>query len=271
MSIILATQWTGCCNQIFALITGLIKIKAKRIPISGFAPALGSTRRIPASKIFDFADIKRIYDVELVDRPALVGQSTFGWYTQYNEARFVRMLKSLKFTQPFEDLADELLTLNFDLSQPLHVVHFRIEKDALAHWSKINGLTPAQFEKVLHTKYRQAVLEHIPVGSQILALTYSLHSPLLKELGNKYQIRTLDSECLIKERISNISGRELCAIIDLLAGSRCTGTFVGCHNLGQKRGSTFSYMLWQKMQKGTAGVFIDLDNISNTLSRHEHN
>ena len=215
------------------------------------------------TQIIDLGTTGKRVGVELVAGTGS-GRACFGWYNRYNEQEFVHILRSIQFQPAFYTLAQELFDARVDSSRPLHVIHFRIEQDGLAHWSRMNKMPPNIFEKHLHQKYRKAITEHIPRGSQILALTFDEQHPLLLELAKKYTIISVDTRDLIKERLG-FTGREVCAIVDLLLGMRCTGTFVGCHNFVLKRGSTFSYTLWKLMNNVKKGVFIDLDKITAEL------
>ncbi len=261
MNITLSESWTGLCNQLFALVTGILQAKRfghTKVRVGTFSPEIKSKQRIPITKIIDLATTGKRVGVDLVagtDR----GRSCFGWYNRYHEQTFVMILRSIQFQPVFYTIAQELFDAQIDSARPLHVVHFRIEQDGINHWSRMNKMSADVFRGKLHSRYSKLIAENIPKGSQILALTYDTTNALLQELGKEYTIVSLDTEGIVKKRIGH-GGRELCAIVDLLVGVKCTGVFIGCHNLTLKRGSTFSYTLWRLMNN-IKGVFIDLDDL----------
>jgi hypothetical protein len=265
-SIKLSENFTGLCNQLFALVNGIIEAKNRgctQMSVSTFAPKLNSPERVPISQILDLEKISKEMDIQIHVGPTLLGALPNIWYTFYNELLFIRLLKCIHFKSVFHELAQELFIANIT-DKVFHVVHFRIEQDAIKHWARMNEMTEEIFTEHLYTQYRKAITESIPEGSQILALTFNTNHPLLDELAQKYHIIALDTEELLIRRVG-IGGREICAIIDLLVGIRCTGTFIGCHNLVYKRGSSFSYILWRLMDYAERGVFLDLDDIDRGL------
>ncbi|KKL59954.1 hypothetical protein LCGC14_2210150, partial [marine sediment metagenome] len=264
--ITLCEKWTGLCNQLFAFATGVSNAKQaghKKASVGSFSPTLNSKQRVPVTKIIDLVTTGKRVGVELVNGTDY-GRPCFGWYDRNNEQEFVHILRSIQFQPVFYTLAQKLFDKYIDSTRPLHVIHFRIEQDGITHWSRMNKMTPRAFKQQLYRKYRKAITEHIPNGSQILALTFDVNHLLLKELSKRYTIIGVDTIKLVKERIG-FTGREVCAIVDLLLGIKCSGTFVGCHNLILKRGSTFSYTLWKLMNNAKKGVFLDLDKITAEL------
>jgi hypothetical protein len=264
--ITLSEQWTGLCNQLFALVTGLIeakRAKRTRVSVGPFSPEINSRSRVPIDKIIDLEATGQRVGVSMSSGNQ-AGRTNFSWYTRYNEQEFEKILAAIRFQSVFYSICEELLYNNVDLHQPLHVVHFRIENDGIKHWSRMNKMTMQAFQTMLWSQYKKAITENIPKGAQILALTYDTSNALLAELKRDYKIITLDTRAIALQRLG-FNGREVCAIIDLLSGAQCSGTFVGCHNFSLKRGSTFSYVLWKRMGNAKKGVFLDLDNISAKL------
>ncbi len=263
--IILSEKWTGLCNQLFALANGILQAKRLRHTtalVGPFSPEVNRIERIPVTTVIDLDQTGRNVGIKLISGDSQ-GRCTFDWYNRHSEPEFVSILQSIIFQPILYEVAEELCQGYIDLTKPIHVVHFRTEQDGIHHWSQMNKMTQDVFQGKLHSQYRKAI-KHIPAGEQIVALTYDTDNPLLDELKNTHKVVILNTREIVKERVGH-SGRELCAIIDLLVGLKCTGTFVGCHNFQLKRGSTFSYVLWKLMSKSKQGVFIDLDNINKEL------
>ena len=260
----LSQRWTGLCNQLFALANGIANKPAgiDTVYITGFAPDLGSTLLVPASKIIDLTATGKKLGVTLKDHSEKNrrGGSSFGWYTR-DTAKFNMVLRCITFNKRLVDLSEEIFP-GLVQDPSVSVVHLRIEADGLLHWSKQNKMPLEGFKQALYNHYRTIIKKHIPVGSCIIALTYDTGSPLIQELAKDYHVVQLDSKELL-QRMLGFSGREACAVLDLLLGERCNNVFVGCHNFKLNRGSTFSYTLWQRMSKVKKGVFIDLDGIKN--------
>lgn len=252
----LSTTTTGLCNQIFSLVAGILKAGPKT-NVGTFSPGICSRERLRADKIFNLVDISKAVNKTLT--PANTpGRCSFAWYDFHPD--FIDTLKKIRFNDIFYELSNELA--NVDTTQPLNVIHLRIEPDAIRHWSKMNNLSEVVFTEKLHNIYR-TVVKDIPPGEQILILTDSIKHPLIKEFSKTHHIITIDkSSC--GQRLG-FAGREISAIIDLLAGIKCNATFIGCHNLVKKRGSTFSFTLWI-LSECKKGIFIDLDDISQPLS-----
>lgn len=254
MSIVITDGKTGLCNQIFALVMGITKHTIA--DVSHFSIDINSKQRVSANQIFDLETISQRCGKQLTAKQCS-GPCAFRWYTAH--PKFIDILKKIKFADIFYQLAEELLI--YDPNQPLHVIHLRVESDALRHWSRMNKMSTPQFQEKLFAVYRSAI-KHIPQGEQVLILTSNTNHVLVKEFSENYQVITIDKNIL--QNKLEFSGREVSAIIDLIAGSKCSGTFVGCHNLVKKRGSSFSFTLWQ-WSNCKKGVFIDLDDIDNPL------
>ena len=268
-TIILSEKWTGLCNQLFALTNGIletIQSQYTSASVGSFSPQLNSMAHIPITKVINLEQTGSNVGLQLTPTTNK-GRCSFAWYNRYNETKFINILCNIKFQPIFYTIADELCDKHIDYSIPIHVLHLRIEQDCIQHWSQVNKIPQNTFQTKLCLQYYEA-LKHIPPGEQIIVLTYDTNNPFLQALQTKYKILTFEHKNIINERIGH-SGRELCAIVDLLIGLKCTGTFIGCHNFELKRGSTFSYVLWKLMMSVKQGVFIDLDDINNNVKAYK--
>jgi hypothetical protein len=164
-----------------------------------------------------------------------------------------QLLRALRFTPEYYHHAQRVIQ-TLDSSKPISVIHLRNEDDAIAFWSKINHMTPTEFEVRLTQKYVSLIQQHIALEENFIVLTARTSSPVLDFLttaGYNYHLGQKDL----------VQGRECNAIIDMLIGGHCTKTFIGSVNPHNHHGSTFSYMLWQRMSDTVQSILIDLDEI----------
>jgi len=269
MKLKISESWTGLCNQLFAIAGGIMKAKQEginNISIGYFSPGLNSKEKVLCSKIIDLKKTGDIFGIKITDAKEDISGSIKLVYSknlsEEHELAFSLILSKIQFTKTFYDITNKIWEKY--VNKKMHVIHFRLEADGIKHWSNMNKMTEKDYESKLHYIYKELIRINITEGSTILALTYTKDHKLLKELGEKYEILCFDTEPIIKSTFK-IGGRELCAIIDLLLGIKCNGTFIGCHNWKNKRGSTFSYTLWRSMKLAEQGFFIDLDDINGEI------
>ena len=131
----------------------------------------------------------------------------------------------------------------------IHVIHLRIEDDAIEHWSKANKLTTQKFRNLLVNKYTKLIEEHISPNELTILITGSINNEVvsfLKEKKYNYQYLVKQSRY-----------REINAIMDLILGKMCSGIFIGA------AGSTFSHILAINHSKDdrVRCHFVNMDNI----------
>jgi len=248
MNIILHTRGTGLCNQLFALTSGILDTLSagvKNVKVSSFLCDIKTRKEMPASQVFDFEAMRESLGIHFTDYTGRKGKCNFKWYTKYEISKFKDVLQCIKFKDVYYNTAE---------FTPQYVVHLRVEEDGIAHWSKMNKMTKDVFREKLHKQYLEVIQEHVPENSEIFVLCYDRDHPLVEQLRQKYTVRMNDKS----------DNRENSAIVDLLTGERCTGVFIGCHNMELNRGSTFSYTLWSRGKSIKKSIFIDLDCITSS-------
>ena len=255
--------FTGLCNQILALVSGLIEAKRRKINtvyICSFLTNVNTNNTVPIDKIIDLRETSKKVGLTLLVAPDNAnGQFIFKWYTQHNPNQFLEILKAITWHPKITTIVDYLKNTYLQVEK-LNVVHFRIEKDSIDHWAKINKINATQWKETIYNKYYNLIRYNIPENSAILALSYTCDDPLFQDLAKYYQIYNFNTSDSLLEHLG-FTGREVCALVDLLLGIQCNGTFIGCYNFTKERGSTFSYTLWQLMNSVQKGIFIDLDYI----------
>ncbi len=227
-------------------------------PYPGKKKNLKLRYQIDANKYTDFyeEDLKNdiIWNRQMIrENIWLPEKYNFSWYNAHNEDLFKKIVLKLRFNKKFYDIANTIYEeIKVD---KMHVIHLRIEDDAITHWSKQNRLSETEFKTVLEGKYEKIIKENILTGESILVLSHIKSAHLfIKKLKNDYNIILID-----KEKYINTADRELNAVVDLILSTYCSGIFIGNHNFRNKRGSSFSYII--NCLISCPKIFIDLDNI----------
>ena len=128
------------------------------------------------------------------------------------------------------------------------MIHLRIESDAIAHWSIINKMAEDVFLQRLTETYISLIQKHIQKGQMTVILSSSHDNEVIQFLKkNDYQFSYL-------QKISN-QNREINAILDMVVGKQCNGTFIGCG------GSTFSDLLCKVIPSNINKILLDINNI----------
>lgn len=138
-------------------------------------------------------------------------------------------------------------------AEPVHVVHVRLEYDAIKHWASENDMTPVAFYDQLAMKYISALSRHASTG-RILVLSHNSDNRVVEWL------KETKRPFLFVEK-DKTNGRERNAVSDMvLALAYGNGVFIGNFDIYRMQGSTFSYFL---MKKGRfkKHVLIDIERI----------
>lgn len=273
----------GLCNQLFSFVTGILKCtynNKKYVIIDSFscdalvgnicnvnkiinltATAENLNQLLPEIKLFD-----RTQDY-LTHTMFANKHSDFGWYSWFNKQLFDNILTKIKFTDGFYQIVD-IIKKNFNNINDLTFIHFRVEEDAIDHWSKQNGLSREEFRNKLLLKYEYLINKYVDPQNVCYILSYDESVvvnmyPQFKFIYTPYNVKV---DLLMK--YYGMSGRELCAIIDLLMGLQCSKLFIGCHNMKLGRGSSFSYVIANNIK--CKCVLIDLDNVDSVEEVYEN-
>jgi cell division protein FtsL len=183
----------------------------------------------------------------------------FNWINAETKPRYNEFIKYVRFNKPFYDVAETYLVDMKD--KPLNSIHIRNESDAIVHWSEKNNMTQEEFQRTIEAKYIELIKTNLSKEDTIFVLTYNTDSVIIKYLReNGYKF-------MMSEK--NQEGREINAIIDLILGSKTTGTFIGTYNPVAMRGSSFSYVISQMMPASAKYMYIDLDFIQEPVKKLE--
>lgn len=183
----------------------------------------------------------------------------------HNPLIFNKLLKNIKFTNIFNNISKNCILMNkhneyevnnFDEDyKKLNVIHLRLENDMTYNMSVENKMNEATYIKMLEDRYIESIAKYLSKEDKLLVLSYDSNNRVIEYLkNNSYDYY------ITKKNIFN--GREPHAIIDLLIGEKCNNVFIGNWNHKKNIGSTFSYVLDQRIESSVKRIFIDIYNIS---------
>lgn len=141
------------------------------------------------------------------------------------------------------------------LDYPLvHVIHVRLEYDAIKHWAYENHMAEEAFYNLLADKYLEAIQRYMK-GGVVLVLSYNRDNRVvdcLEEMKRPYLFIEKD-----KTR-----GREWNGVRDMaIAEKYGNGVFIGNFDKYRMQGSTYSYFLMKKCSRFQKHVLIDIERI----------
>lgn len=178
-----------------------------------------------------------------------------------NQDLLLQVIQSIRFTDPFYNIVNEIIE-KFAIDENTIFIHFRIEIDAINHWSKMNKIPCDEFEQKLVDHYTNIMDKYVDIGNKCYILCHD-EEKILSKFPSKYNPiyagTNLKNDLLMKWFGS--TGRELSAIIDFLIAIRCKKLFIGCYNYKLARGSSFSYFIGKSIN--CKQIMIDLDAIAN--------
>jgi hypothetical protein len=156
--------------------------------------------------------------------------------------------KNIVFHQNLTNQSNTFIRNNgIDDSININIVHLRLEKDAIQHWSLQNGMNEEEFKTKLTQKYIHLINNLINKEDKTILLTYCKENQVINYLKtNHYQFYIQE-----KERNNN---REINAIIDLLNSKHCNNVFIAVG------GSTFSWTV-MKMTNPKKIEWFDINNL----------
>jgi hypothetical protein len=186
--------------------------------------------------------------------------SGFLWYDVINEQLFNKISKCIVFTKGFYDIIEEI-KYQYDFNN-LNIIHFKIERSSILHYANIYKINENEMRNKIYDKYEYILNKYFRKDDKIYMLTCN-ENDVFERFGNQYEFYCMDQEKKDKllYKHHGFIGREMGAIIDFLIGCMCKTTYVGCHNMKRKRGSSFDYMIINNLT--CKKILIDLDDLNN--------
>lgn len=173
-------------------------------------------------------------------------------YEQYAHwPRQIIWMVSLLHHCPFEGhFYQQPIVENHDV---VHVIHVRLEYDAIRHWAYENQMAEEPFYNLLSDKYLTAIKEHMRDGI-VLVLSYNRDNYVVDRLDE------MKRPYLFIEKNTK-KGREWNAVRDMaIAEKYGNGVFIGNFDIYRMQGSTYSYFLMKKC-RFQKHVLIDIERI----------
>jgi len=239
------TNWpgNGCglCNQVFKLINTIAFNQGSDIYVDLFSKDYLKGNTICSSEIFNLEEMRKLghklYDIVDMDYNQNYVIKTYpGVYMLYhmNKDYFINIVKSLRFTNKYENIAKSILVNKGLSNKLLNLVHLRIDIDFKNHVVSTGSL-----ENYLNLieRYREQIYLNCDNSIPLVLLLEETDHSFVKELQKDYDVYMFEkSEVLSVD--DKIEGREIFALIDLLTAKELTiDKFIGLE------GSTFSLIL----------------------------
>lgn len=135
----------------------------------------------------------------------------------------------------------------------VHVIHVRLEYDAICHWAKENKMSREEFYECLADRYIRAIETHVRNGI-LLVLSHNSDNKVIDWL------KTTERSYVFVEKDGSL-GRECAAMYDMMnAVAHGNGVFIGNFDIYRMQGSTFSYFLMKKCSF-EKHILIDIERI----------
>jgi hypothetical protein len=167
---------------------------------------------------------------------------------------FNEILQHIQFHPKYQIYIDNVLKIPSD--KKINVIHIRLENDMTGHMAKENKMDLETYRSSLESVYIQGIQQYFSKEDLILVLSFDFDNKVVEYLKKEgYSYFTTPKNFF--------NGREQHAIVDLLIGEMCTGTFIGNWNHSRNVGSTYSYVLGKRIKDPNAKqVYVDMYDIS---------
>ena len=235
---------SGLCNQLLYIVSTMVYCyhhSISKIMIRGCLSDINTTDLVPISLLLNLEEINRRSPVQLID----------GFH---DSGPFLRPISFMHLHQsPMKSVFCKCIVfssfvVNYSkaLSFPsqVHMIHLRLEEDALLHWSKMNNITIEEFRNQLETWYLSTLQTNVPKGSSILVLTGNINNSVWTYLQENYTV--------FYQPKPNMP-REFAAAVDLFLAQKCNQLFIGA------KGSTFSDFILYTY--APTSILVDLNHL----------
>ena len=166
---------------------------------------------------------------------------------------FDEILEKLQFHKKYNFYIHDVL--DFNNHKKMNVIHLRLENDMNGHMAKENKMDVETYISNLENVYISAIQQFFDKKDMIFLLSYNFENNVVKFLKKQgYNFTTTPKNFF--------EGREQHAIIDLIIGEKCTGTFIGNWNHQRNVGSSFSYVIGKRIKDSKVKqIYVDLYDI----------
>lgn len=252
----------GLCNQLIYIINGILFCSKNKIPnilITDFITDNSTLILKPISQIINLNETNEflkkynvsIFDLNHSSESNKINTTSLNcnWI---NEIEFFDIFNNMKFKEQYYNLSNNLIKevkLNLGDDVKINLIHLRVEKDSIIHWSKMNNMNPILFYRILEKKYINLINKYINKHAFTIVLTYSANNNVinfLKMNGYNFYISKKDVSL----------GRECNALKDLLLARNVNNFFIGVG------GSSFSHLINNSTPNKKKTIIFDIDNIN---------
>lgn len=263
---------SGLCNQIFRIITSIDTCRANEniVYFDVFTTDINTGDVCPLSCVMDLEQMRikhglKVYDImDFKPQPYYINDDGYVFKTYHqNPNKFSEISKKLIFDQKFEKTSKSVIEECNLKGRKVNLVHLRIDSDYKQHiiGNKDYKHNPSDeywdnrikaYDELVD-RYRQAIFLNCDKNTPLVLLMEQVDHPLVIELKNHFNVYCFDKEMVKrifkKENNSEIVGRELFALVDLLIGKNLdSNIFIGLETQkplcdGGVHNSTFSILL----------------------------
>lgn len=188
------------------------------------------------------------YNIFLMNQPNYY-EYMFQYVNKSNKNNYETIMRCIVYQSMIDNI--NFLPVYNKFTEKINVIHLRLEKDAIEHWSKQNKLPEQVFEQKIYEKYIHVIEENIDKKYKTIVVG-SKYNKVIDFLDkNHYDYIYYDL---------NLDGRELNALYDLVQATECNETFISNFDYEHLRGSSFSYYI-SILSNPKKMISIDIDNV----------
>jgi hypothetical protein len=263
--LLIATIGSGLCNQLYAIITGIIfaySLHKRRVVIEHFRDDYSNIyKHTPISEILDLDETNRgIESLHLTLVDGILNPTDEILYnamccpTWANQNVFDFILRSIRFHSSFISIA-KAFTDKIEPGARINAIHLRIEDDAISSLCATSGANKDEFRKALADRYIDIITKHVEKTDVNLILSYSTDNAVLDFMKNNgYRFMCTEKDFSM--------GREKNAIVDTLVAQSCNNVMIANMSIEDSIGSSFSYFVAKRLMDNVKCVMLDLRDLS---------
>jgi hypothetical protein len=258
---------SGLCNQLFRFINVISLMRNETVYFDLFAKDIYTGEMIELSSIIDLDAMRSKYGYSIYDITQFNKQDDFQVYDNHyvfmlydrDKIKFKDIVENIIWGEKYEELSKKIiLDKNLD-NKLINLVHLRIDEDYKTHVMGNRSNVDEDYttpywknrEKAYYElidRYRKEIYVNCDRTIPLILLMEDINHEFVQELKKDYDIIFFEKETVLKYQ-SDINGRELFALVDLLIGKNLNvNNFIGLENNeplidGNKHVSSFSVLL----------------------------
>lgn len=258
---------SGLCNQLFRVINVISLIRDENVYFDLFCKDIMTGEMIELSSVIDLDEMRNKHGYNIQDITKFNQQDSFQVYDNHyvfmtydrDKIKFKEVVNNIIWNNKYEELSKKIiLDKNLD-SKLINLVHLRIDKDYQAHVMGYRNSDEEDYTTQywknrelayyeLIDRYRKEIYNNCDKSMPLVILMDDVNHDFVQELKKDYEVIFFERETVLKYQ-SDINGRELFALVDLLIGKNLNvNNFIGLETEkplvdGNKHVSSFSVLL----------------------------